>query len=89
MVAFEKLFETVKECYAGLKVGINHNYWVVKINAEKVSGTVNNIIWSSTSSKVVNYDAKSVIDGFKVVGVGFGRTGTVRVKTIDRCQTPN
>jgi len=81
-MVFTVLLDAVKECYNGFKVGLNHDYWIVKLKAEKVAEAIKGVFRPSTSTAPSNSasydasDAKSPVDGFKVVGVGFGRTGT-------------
>jgi hypothetical protein len=77
------MLSAVKDTYAGLAVGLRHLYWAIKIPIQKITST---IIGSSDSNSNSNSSGNGVnasANGLKVVGVGFGRTGTVSEFEID------
>lgn len=80
MVSLDDFLFVTKELYNGVKIGFQHNYWILKNRLLFQNNLRNNVDGQShRRGDIVNVkgqDGES--SGLKVVGVGFGRTGTVR-----------
>lgn len=82
MISFFEMFDLAKEFYDGVKTGFQHNYWILKNNIQRMSSKRRrNFIRGRRGDSDVNDDFERVDNniGLQVVGVGFGRTGTVSI----------
>ena len=69
--------ETFHEIYVGFVVGVMHNwYFIDKFLKEKIAAPIQTVFGLETSLDGIN--GKDKEKTLKVVGVGYGRTGTVR-----------
>lgn len=79
MVQFNEISDVVK----AINTAIQHNYWILKnvVFRLEVKGS-KNLKYAGTSHQDTHSNIskleKDEDSGLKVVGVGFGRTGTVR-----------
>ena len=81
MINYKKVLDFGNECYAGFKVGFQHDYWAAKNTLKKIVTGVTKIVLKNSdtdhSHSTSDNSKNGSVSGLKVVGVGFGRTGTV------------
>lgn len=69
------LLEIVYDIYIGFVVGVNHNwYFIDKFFRENIIQPLHGILGIETSIEGIPEEKEKTL---KVVGVGYGRTGTV------------
>ena len=77
---FHQTISFIHECIIGLKIAFKHNYWILKYLLRKVWSNILKVLSNKKNQEVkdqiLQIDQEDA-PGFKVVGVGFGRTGTV------------
>jgi hypothetical protein len=79
MVSFHDILYVTRELYDGVKIGFQHNYWILKNKVFQNNNRKNVIGQPYRNADIVNAkNQNGEAPGLKVVGVGFGRTGTVR-----------
>ncbi len=79
MVSFDDILFVTKEICNGVKIGFQHNYWILKNKVFQNNLRKNEYSESHRSTDIVSAKGQDgEAPGLKVVGVGFGRTGTVR-----------
>lgn len=75
---FNQTKSFIDEFLIGLKIAFKHNYWILKYLLRKVwSNILKVLVVSKNDINQNNQIHQEDAPDFKVVGVGFGRTGTV------------
>ena len=83
-MVYREILGTSKELYDGVRIGFQHNFWILKSNVQKVTNKITGVIVRDHEDSNVMDGSKKNVEGFKVVGVGFGRTGTVGADVITK-----
>ena len=82
--------EAAYEVYAGIHVGLTHViYFGNQFLVEYVNRPLSEALGINVGKKARSRVASRKVEGLQVVGVGFGRTGTVSSLSSNGCITPN